>query len=50
MKLFEPPVLILMLTIALIIFGPKQLPQIGSTLGKTIRSIRDAMGDETAEK
>jgi sec-independent protein translocase protein TatA len=41
MKLFEPTTLIIILVIVLIIFGPKQLPQLGKTLGKTFRSIRD---------
>jgi len=41
MKLFEPQVLIIILIIVLIIFGPKQLPQLGKSLGKTMRSIRD---------
>ena len=41
MKLFEPQVLILILIIVLIIFGPKQLPQLGKSLGKTMKSIRE---------
>jgi len=41
MKLFEPQTLIIILVIVLIIFGPKQLPQLGKSLGKTMRSIRD---------
>jgi len=41
MKLFEPQVLIIILIIVLIIFGPKQLPQLGKSLGKTMKSIRD---------
>ena len=41
MKLFEPQVLIIILVIVLIIFGPKQLPQLGKSLGKTMRAIRD---------
>jgi sec-independent protein translocase protein TatA len=34
------PELIIILVIALIIFGPKRLPQLGESLGKTIRAIR----------
>jgi sec-independent protein translocase protein TatA len=41
MKLFEPQVLIIILIIVLIIFGPKQLPQLGKSLGKTMKSIRE---------
>lgn len=49
MKLFEPQVLIIILIIVLIIFGPKQLPQLGKTLGETMKSIRDGI-DEDADK
>lgn len=38
--------LIIILVIVLIIFGPKQLPEPGKTLGKTMKSIRDGMGDD----
>lgn len=41
MKLFEPQVLIIILLIVLVIFGPKQLPQLGKSLGKTMKSIRE---------
>jgi sec-independent protein translocase protein TatA len=46
MKLFEPQVLIVILIIVLIIFGPKRLPELGKTLGQTMKSIRDGIGDE----
>ncbi|MDR3685484.1 MAG: twin-arginine translocase TatA/TatE family subunit [Coriobacteriia bacterium] len=46
MKLFEPQVLIIILIIVLIIFGPKQLPQLGKSLGQTMKSIRDGMEDD----
>lgn len=36
------PELILILVIALVVFGPKQLPEVGKALGKTINSIRNA--------
>jgi sec-independent protein translocase protein TatA len=51
MKLFEPQTLIIILVIVLIIFGPKQLPQLGKSLGKTMKSIRDgAEGKEEDEE
>jgi sec-independent protein translocase protein TatA len=43
MKLFEGPGLIIILVIVLIIFGPKQLPALGKSLGKTFRGIRDGV-------
>jgi sec-independent protein translocase protein TatA len=37
------PELLLVLTLALIIFGPKRLPEIGSSLGKGIRDFRQSV-------
>lgn len=45
--------LLVILVIALVIFGPSKLPQIGSGLGKAIRDFKKGVsGDETegAEK
>jgi len=36
------PELILILVIALIVFGPKKLPEIGSAIGKSLREFRQA--------
>lgn len=36
------PEMILILVIALLVFGPKKLPEIGSSLGKAIRGFQDA--------
>jgi sec-independent protein translocase protein TatA len=33
--------LIIILVVVLILFGPKRLPQLGKSLGKTMRSIRE---------
>ena len=38
--------LLFILIIALIIFGPGKLPQIGSGLGKAIRDFKKGMGGE----
>lgn len=35
--------LVIVLVIVLILFGPKRLPQLGKTLGKTMRSIREGV-------
>jgi sec-independent protein translocase protein TatA len=37
------PEMMVILVIALIIFGPKKLPQLGEGLGKAIRSFKDGM-------
>ena len=50
--LLQPMHLILILAIALIIFGPGKLPQIGSGLGKSINEFKKALAEgksETAE-
>ena len=41
--LFQPTHLILILAIALFVFGPKKLPELGQGLGKGIRGFRDAL-------
>jgi sec-independent protein translocase protein TatA len=43
------PELILILVIALIIFGPGKLPEIGSSIGKAIREFRQASTALTQE-
>jgi sec-independent protein translocase protein TatA len=51
--LFQPTHLILILGIALLVFGPRKLPELGQGLGKGIRGFKDALrgiGEEPAEK
>jgi sec-independent protein translocase protein TatA len=44
------PELIIILVIILVLFGPKRLPQLGKSLGKTVKSLRDGMdGKEEIE-
>lgn len=38
--------LIIILIVVLIIFGPKNLPKIGSAIGKTVKNIREGMGGD----
>ena len=43
--------IIIILVIILVIFGPKNLPKLGSALGKTVKNVREGMdGVETASK
>ena len=45
-----PMELIIILIVVLVIFGPKNLPKIGSALGKTVKNVREGMeGDEKSE-
>jgi len=41
--LFQPMHLIIILVIAIVIFGPKKLPELGKGLGKSIREFKNAM-------
>ena len=38
------PELAVILAVVLVVFGPKNLPKLGSSLGKTVKSFRDGMG------
>ena len=40
---------LLILVVALIIWGPKRLPEIARTMGKTIRALRKATYDITSQ-
>jgi sec-independent protein translocase protein TatA len=41
--LFQPMHVLLILGIALLVFGPKKLPELGKGLGDGIRGVRSAM-------
>ncbi len=38
------PELLIILVVVLLIFGPKNLPKLGSALGKTVKGLREGMG------
>ncbi len=42
--------LIVILVIALLIFGPKKLPEMGSAIGKSIKEFRKGMNELTSPK
>ncbi|MGA2905842.1 MAG: twin-arginine translocase TatA/TatE family subunit [Candidatus Korobacteraceae bacterium] len=42
-NLFRPTHLLVILFIALLVFGPKKLPELGKGLGEGIRSFRESM-------
>ncbi|MEW6554653.1 MAG: twin-arginine translocase TatA/TatE family subunit [Actinomycetota bacterium] len=44
---FGPTELLIILGIALIIFGPTQLPKLGRSVGKAIRELRGASSEVT---
>ena len=48
--LFQPMHLIIILAIALIIFGPGKLPQIGAGIGKSIREFKKAISTDEKDQ
>ncbi len=51
MKIFGlgVPELLIILALALLIFGPRNLPKLGSALGRTVKNLRDGMGSAKKE-
>ncbi|HET9088392.1 MAG TPA: twin-arginine translocase TatA/TatE family subunit [Acidobacteriaceae bacterium] len=54
-ELLQPTHLLLILVVALLIFGPSKLPQLGKGLGEGIRGFKDGVkglggGDEPVAK
>ena len=43
------PEVIVILGIALVIFGPKKLPELGKNLGKGLRNFKDSLTQATDE-
>lgn len=46
--LFQPSHLIIIFAIALLVFGPKKLPELGKGLGEGIRALKEGMKDNSA--
>lgn len=40
--------IIIIVTVAFLIFGPQKLPELGKSLGETIRNFKDAMSSVEA--
>ncbi len=43
--LLQPMHLLLILVIALVVFGPKRLPELGKALGETIQGFKKSLND-----
>jgi sec-independent protein translocase protein TatA len=43
--LFQPTHLIIIFAIALLVFGPKKLPELGKGLGEGIKALKEGMKD-----
>ena len=44
------PELIIILVIVLVIFGPKKLPQLGKSIGDTLKAFRSSTQDDDSEE
>ncbi len=47
--LFQPMHLLVIFAIALLVFGPKKLPELGKGLGEGIRALKNGMKDYDAK-
>ena len=43
------PELIIVLAIALIVLGPKKLPEVGRSLGRGMREFKDSLSGDTGD-
>jgi sec-independent protein translocase protein TatA len=48
--LFQPMHMLVVFGIALLVFGPKKLPELGKGLGESIRGFKSAMSAKDEEK
>jgi sec-independent protein translocase protein TatA len=48
--LFQPMHLLVIFFIALLVFGPKKLPELGKGIGEGIRALKDGMKDAPPEQ
>ena len=46
--LFQPMHLLVIFAIALLVFGPKKLPELGKGIGEGIRALKDGMKEHSA--
>ena len=48
--LFQPMHLLVIFFIALLVFGPKKLPELGKGIGEGIRALKDGMKQNSVEE
>jgi sec-independent protein translocase protein TatA len=48
--LFQPMHLLVIFFIALLIFGPKKLPELGKGIGEGFRALKEGMKDKPVEQ
>lgn len=47
--LLQPMHMLLILAVALVVFGPKRLPEIGKALGEAIRGFKNTLNETASE-
>jgi len=47
--LFQPMHLLVIFFIALLVFGPKKLPELGKGIGEGIRALKEGMKDASSD-
>lgn len=50
MELLSPMHLLIIFFVALLIFGPKKLPELGKGIGEGFRALKDGMKDKPADQ
>jgi sec-independent protein translocase protein TatA len=48
-ELLQPTHLLLIFIVAVLLFGPKKLPELGKGIGEGIRALKDGMKDSSSE-
>jgi len=48
--LFQPMHLLVIFFIALLVFGPKKLPELGKGLGEGLRALKDGMKEQPPDQ
>jgi sec-independent protein translocase protein TatA len=49
-ELLQPTHLLLILIVALLLFGPKKLPELGKGIGEGLRALKEGMKDTPPEQ
>jgi sec-independent protein translocase protein TatA len=49
-ELLQPTHLLLVLLVALLLFGPRRLPELGRSIGRGLREFKEAVSSDTHEE
>ena len=48
--ILQPTHLLLILVVALVVLGPKRMPEVGKSLGRGLRDFKDALSGEDRDR